>query len=338
MAARLTGRMRIEVEEIPTPDIPSLGMLVHVRSCGICGSDINRIRTTTSDSPRVLGHEIAGDVVAVSGPEGKFKPGERVVVGHVHVPCMHCVYCRHESYSMCRQFKRSAVVPGGYAEFVAIPHEQMQCTVLGIPDDLAYDEATFVDPVACCLRALRRCRVRSLDRVLVVGAGLMGLLFAQLLRLMQAETFLFDVSTARLGRARACGASHIFNPQDPLAVQEVLSRTDGVGVDVAIATFSNKSTIEQATSCMRDGGTLCVFAPPLADEGVDLNAGAVFYRELSLIGSYSSAPSDLEAALEWIHSRKVDVKSLITTHTDLAGIASAVSALTEQSYKIIVHP
>ena len=336
--AWLKGRMQIEVGNLPIPDTKPSGMRVKVRSCGVCGSDINRMRNTTSRQPRVLGHEIAGDVIAVSDPNAKFQPGDRVAVGHVHVPCMHCVYCQHRAYSMCRQFKSSSITPGGYSEYVDIPLDQMLHTVLKIPDSVSYDDATFVDPIACCLKALRRCGVRPLDRVLVVGAGIMGLLFAHLLKLMQADSIFLDISTVRLDRARECGAHHVLNPENPDVVKEVLSLTGGNGVDFALTTFTNRQIIAQVTTCVRDGGTLCIFAPPAFEETVNIDPGNLFYREQSIISSYSSDSEDLEPAMRWIESGRIDIRSLITAHTDLEGIAAAVFGLKENGYKIIVHP
>jgi len=152
------------------------------------------------------------------------------------------------------------------------------------------------------------------------------------------DSVVLDISAARLERARSRGADYAFDSKDPEVVQRVLSATHGVGADVSIITYANQSTVSQSAACTRDGGTLCLFAPPPSRENIDLDAEAFFYRELNLISTYSSAPEDLEAALRWIDSRKIDVAPLITGHTDLQGIVAAVSGLAEQDCKIIVHP
>lgn len=336
--AVLTGRMRMEVRSEPVPELPPGGMILKVHSCGICGSDVNRFRFSDSTEPKVLGHEVAGEVVRAADSLTKFDVGDRVVVGHVHVPCMHCVYCRNDNYSMCRQFKESSIIPGGYAEYVAVPADQAMHTVLRIPEGMTYDEATFVDPIACCWRALRRCGAGPMSRVAVVGVGTMGLLFVQLLRSVGATSFALDIAGGRLEQAAELGADHVFDPRDAETVRSILSATDGMGVDVAVLTVVNADTIGKALDYVRDGGTLCVFAPPLKQTELELDFFSVFRRELDVVGSYSSSPFDLEPALECIQGERVNVRSLITGYTDIEGIEDAMRSIDEDTYKIIVHP
>jgi len=304
----------------------------------LCGSDINRIRYTTSEEPRVLGHEVAGQVVQVADGVTEFAVGDRVAIGHVHIPCGHCVYCRHGRPAMCRQFKRTKIDPGGYAEYVAVSADHLAHTVIKIPEDVSFAAATFVDPLACCMRGLSLSQVRPFDRVVVVGVGIMGLLFVQLLREIQAVAIAIDISDTRLQNAVACGAQHAFDSRHAPITPRVMEATHGEGADTVVLTFLNQQVLDEAVQLVRDGGNLCVFGPPVSEERMDLEMFGFFRRELHLFSSYSSAIEDMELALHWISSRKVDVERMITGETDLEGMLSAVAALDDHQYKIIVKP
>jgi L-iditol 2-dehydrogenase len=335
----LLGRLQMEVQEVPVPDVPPGGILIRVRSVGICGSDVVKIRTTSSQAPRVIGHEVAGEVVFADqwGTHG-FNKGDRVVVGHVHIPCMHCTYCRHGSLAMCKSFKASHIEPGGYAQYVALSSDHTAHSVLAIPEGLSYDEATFVDPVACCLRAISRSEVTALDRVGVMGAGTMGGLFLQILRQLQTETFAIEVSPTRLLAAQRFGAEHMVAASGIDVAGEVLRHSDGEGLDAVILTVVSQETLELALSIVRDGGILCLFAAPMTGDPLRVDPYQLFRRELSVRSSYSASLVDIGNALRWIHSRKVNVAGMITGECDLQGILPAVLAMDDLTYKVILHP
>jgi L-iditol 2-dehydrogenase len=337
-AAYLSGIMKIDVLETPIPPVPPGGMLVKVVSTGLCGSDLNRIRFTSATEPRVIGHEIAGDVAAVDESVTQFKVGDRVAIGHVHVPCMHCVYCRHGSPAMCRQFKETKVVPGGYAEYVAVSPDHIAHTIIKIPEHVSYAAATFVDPLACCIRALDTAGIRPFDRVVIVGAGIMGLLFVQLLRELQAESWVFDISDYRLEMAKAFGANHVFNSKEGNTPDKVLSLTNGEGADIVLVTFITQATLDDAMQYVRDGGKLCVFAPPNKDPEYKLDFFSFFRRELKMFSTYSFFLEHLEMSMLYIATKKIDVESMITGTTNLEGMLSAVAAMDDRQIKLIVSP
>jgi L-iditol 2-dehydrogenase len=337
-AAFLTGRMQIEVRNIPVPEVPRGGALLKVDSTGLCGSDINRIRYTTSDEQRVIGHEVAGEIVEVDTGVTLFNPGDRVAVAHVHIPCGHCVYCRHGTPAMCRQFKESKIIPGGYAQYIALSPDHLAHTVIRIPEAVSYAEATFVDPVACCFRALQTSGVQAFDRVVVVGAGIMGQIFVQLLRNLKAETTIIDISDYRLEKAKSYGANYALNSNDSGLSDKVLSQTDGIGADVVIMTFLTQDLLDKAMTYVRDGGKFCMFAPPLKDLELKMNFYDLFRRELSMFGSYSFMLTDMETTMKYISTKTVDVQSMITQHTDLDHLLASVAALDEKQLKVIVNP
>ncbi len=335
----LRSQATMEVVELPVPECPPAGMIIRARSVGICGSDVIKVKNTVSTEPRVIGHEIAGEVYQLDPRAAyTFKPGDRVAVGHVHIPCMHCHFCRHGSYAMCRSFKTSHVVPGGYSEYVALSAEHVNHSVLPIPDDVSMDLATFIDPVACCLHALNRIPRQVHDHAVVLGVGFMGVLFVQLLRQLHVHVTAIDISDARLEFARGMGAEHVFNAAHPGVKEQLAALTDGRGPDFVVLTVVNQQTIEQSLDWVRDGGWLSLFAGPVQRELLSLDFYDLFRREISLASSYSASPSEMGEALAWIESGKLKLQELITGSCDLAGIYPAIAAMDERSYKVIVHP
>lgn len=335
----LLTRMSMEVRNAPVPAVPPGGMLIKVRSSAICGSDVIKIRHTRSAENRVIGHEIAGDVVLVD-PDGvlPFAAGDRVVVGHVHVPCGHCTYCRKGSPAMCRQFKKTRIQPGGYAEWVAVSGDHMAHTIMKIPESVSYDQATFVDPLACCIRAVNLSATRALDRVMVVGAGIMGVLFIQLLHQLGVEVFVLDISDYRLEKAKGYGADHVFNPARDDFASETLRLTNGEGVDTVMLTVTTQQTLDQSLEYLRDGGAIMIFGGPVDDKPLNLSFYDIFRREIRILGSYSATLADMGESLRWIESGKIDVQSMITGETDLAGILPTIEKMDDKVYKVIVKP
>lgn len=335
----LKGKESMDVVEVPFPELPPGGLILQTKSVGICGSDIIKVLNSTSTESRVIGHEIAGEVIQVDSHAGHpYKIGDRIAVGHVHVPCFHCRYCRRGSFAMCSSFKRSHVKPGGFSEYVALSADHANHTVLPIPDTMDFDQATFIDPIACCLHAMNRLHWQPLDRAVVVGIGVMGLLFVQLLHQLQVEVIAVDISDQRLEKASAVGADHILNPLRQDAGKEITSKTGGDGADFVVLTVTNQTTIDQGMAWIRDGGTISIFAGPVEHSPLNLDFYEFFRRELSLVSSYSASLAEMGQALLWVESGKVQINDMITGYCGLEGILTAIQSMNEQSYKVIVHP
>ena len=333
-AAVFQGAGRVDAGEWPRPAIGPGELLVKVRGCGLCGSDIAKIVDPATSAPAVFGHEVVGDVVDVGAGVAGFAEGNRVVVAH-HVPCGDCHYCRRGSESMCREFKRSQLDPGGFAEYVRVPPANVRGATFRVPDHVADEEATFVEPLACCLRAVERARLAPGDTTVVVGLGSIGCLFVQLLRRAGATVIGVDQDATRLTLARGFGIEAA-GPADAAALARQLS--EGRGADHVVVTGGGAAVLPWAVEALRDGGTVHYFAG--GDGGVlPMALATLYHRELTITATYSSSPATLRSAFWLIAAGKVDVSGLISHRLPLARLAEGVELMrTRKALKVYVTP
>ena len=333
-AAVFHGAGRVDAGEWPRPTIGPGELLVKVRGCGLCGSDIAKIVDPATRAPAVFGHEVVGDVADVGVGVASFAAGHRVVVAH-HVPCGACHYCQRGSESMCREFKRSHLDPGGFAEYVRVPAANVRAATFRVPDHLSDEEATFVEPLACCLRAVERARVQPGDTAMVVGLGSIGCLFAQLLRRAGASVVGIDQDAARLALARGFDVE-VAAPVDGAALARRVS--EGRGADHVIVTGGGAAVLPAAVEALRDGGTVHYFA---GGEGAALPIAlaTLYHRELTITATYSSSPATLARAFWLIAAGKVDVGGLISHRLPLARLAEGVELMRRrEALKVYVTP
>ena len=308
----------VEVTELPVPTIGPGELLLAMRACGLCGSDLAKIFGKTPLKPPVpLGHELVGVVKAVGEGVQRFAPGDRLAVAH-HVPCGRCRYCRHGNDSMCPQFKATNIDPGGFAEFVRIPALQTAQTAFTLPDGFPDDVGIFMEPLACALRAVKRSGVQPGDQIVVVGAGCMGLLVAQAVAVSGARPICVDLREERLKLARSLGIETTLNVSESDPRTALRSVTEDDGIDGAILTAVNAPMVEAALGVLRDGGKINLFADA-GDGGrmaIDLS---VFYRqELSLTATYSATPVDLGEAIRLLGAGQIRIAPLISHRLDLS--------------------
>jgi L-iditol 2-dehydrogenase len=282
---------QVEIRDVAEPSAEAGELLVRMSACGICGTDLMKVYDAGTVKPVQLGHEIVGTVLEVGAGVTRFARGQRVAVAH-HAPDIESHYTRRGSATQDPVFKSSNIDPGGFADVIRVPADLVQHTVFAIPDDMPDLRAVFMEPLACCLRALDRAPVKAGDTVLVVGVGSIGLLFVPLLRLHGATVVAADVRAERLTIAEHWGA---IVGRDDVAVQTKLS-SDGRGADLVILTVVNPATIELALASVRDGGYIIPFGvKPGMMTPVDL--WQLYRREISLVTSYSTTPDLLGRAL-----------------------------------------
>ncbi len=329
----------IRLEEKPVPKIGAGELLVKIIASGICGSDvmewyrINRV-------PLVLGHEIAGEIVEIGKGVQKYKKGNRVAVAH-HVPCGKCRYCLNGHETVCDTLRKTNFDPGGFAEFVRLPKINVEKGIFLLPKNVSYEEATFVEPLACILRGQRIARLRKGQTVLVIGSGMAGLLHIHLARKMDAGLVIAtDINQFRLNSARKFGAHQIINAKEdvPLKVKEINS---GRLADLVIICTGAVSAINQALKSVDRGGTILFFAPANDGVTVPFNINELFWRrEITITSSYAGSPKDYADALKLIRQKKVKVEDMITHRLSLkeTGLGFQLVSQAKESIKVIIEP
>jgi L-iditol 2-dehydrogenase len=326
------------LSEVGPPTIGPGEILLEMRACGLCGTDLAKLAHPQDSQGARLGHEFSGVVRAVGAQVTCFAPGDRIAAAH-HVPCGSCWSCRHGNESMCRQFKTTNVDPCGFAELIRIPRPHVEQVTFRLPDDLTYEEASFAEPLACAVRAVERSQVLSGDRIAVVGGGGMGLLIAQVILAQGADAIVLDISDARLALAVQVGVRLAVNPGAAGVGRTLADLTEGVGVDGAILTVVNGRILEDTQRAVRAGGRINVFAeaadgPRLAMDFVDL-----YHRELAVFATYSSTPATLARAVELLSGRRIRVAPLISHRLPLEAFDEGVRLQREgKATKVVYHP
>jgi L-iditol 2-dehydrogenase len=324
----------LELRDWPEPRAGAGELLLRLRGCGLCGSDIAKLVSGGPRVPTVLGHEVVGEVMTAGHGAG-FAPGQRVVVAH-HVPCFACHYCRRGSPSMCRTFKRSNLDPGGFAERLRVPAANVAHATFPVPDSMSDETASFTEPLACCLRAARRAGVGSGDVALVVGLGSIGCLTVQALRRTGARVLAADLRAERRVLGRRAGAT-VLDTDDDLDAA-LAEATEGRGADLVLLTAGGTAALGRAATRVRDGGALHCFAGGAGD-GLPLALDTLYGRELTVTATYSSSPEDLAEALRLLSTGAVTVDWLVTHRLPLARLAEGVELMKEQrAVKVYVTP
>ncbi len=324
--ARYYNNRDIRLEEHPTPQIGPGEILVKVIASGICGTDVMEWYRTKK-GPRILGHEIAGEIV--ESRSAKYKKGQRVFVSH-HVPCSQCKYCREGNHTACETLHTGNFDPGGYSEFVRAPKINVDHGVYVLPDNVSYEEGTFIEPLACAVRGQRIIGVKKNHTVLILGSGISGILNIQLAKLKGAKVIATDIDEYRLKKAKEFGADEVIN-----AAHQDLSSFKAERIIVCAGALK---AVEQAFQCIDKKGVILLFAIP----NVDIKVPTLdFWRnEITMVSSYGAAPQDLEESLEIIQKGKVNVKDTITHRLPLKDIQKGFQIVVEakESLKVVLSP
>jgi len=330
----------VRVETMPIPEIGPDELLLKVFASGICGSDV--MEWYRRDKvPLVLGHEVAGEVVSTGERVEKFKPGDRVAVTH-HVPCNTCHYCLSGHHTVCDTLLRGTHFhPGGFAEFLRVPDINVDRGVFPIPEGVTYNEASFMEPLACVLRGQKTARLKPGQSVLVLGSGISGLLHIGLARALGAGLIAaVDTISYRLKKAGEMGADLAIHGDDDV-ITALRQANEGRLADLVIICFDG--FIPLALKAVEKGGTVLFFAG--APEGASLPAtiNDLFWRtETTLTSSYAGAPVDCKTALSLIKEKAVPVLATVTHRLSMAegpsGFQNVCAPTEHDCIKIIVEP
>ncbi|MBM4432650.1 MAG: zinc-binding dehydrogenase, partial [Chloroflexi bacterium] len=281
----------VRVEEKPVPKIGPGELLVRVEASGICGSDVMEWYRRDR-APLVLGHEVGGQVAAVGEGVKAYKEGDRITAAH-HVPCNTCYYCRSGHHTVCNTLRQTNFDPGGFAEYLRLSPIHVDRGVFILPDEMSFEKATFIEPLACVLRAQRIAHLQAGQSVLVIGSGISGLLHVQLARALGAGRIVAtDVVDYRLEAARRFGADETFRAEEDLPAQ--LRRiNEGQLADLVIICTGAVSAIAQALKSVERGGTVLFFAPTNAGVTIPISVNDLFFRnDITFTTSYAGSPAD----------------------------------------------
>jgi len=329
----------VRLEEMSTPQIASGEILMRVEASGICGTDLLEWYRLHK-APLVLGHEVAGVVAAVGEDVEHYREGDRICAAH-HVPCNTCHYCLSGHHTVCDTLRKTNFDPGGFAEYIRLPRINVEQGIFPLHDNVSFEEATFVEPLACVLRGQRLANLQPGQTVLVIGSGVAGLLHIQLARNSGVDYIITtDIVDYRLEAARKFGADVAVRADEytPTCVRQA---SVGRLADLVIICSGAASAISQALESVERGGTVLFFAPTQPGVSISISVNDLFWRnEITLTSSYGGSPADCAAALDLIQAGKIRVREMITHRLGLAetGLGFQLVARAQDSLKVIIKP
>jgi L-iditol 2-dehydrogenase len=340
------GQGQIGLETVPVPEIQTGEILIRVAACGICGTDVKKVRHDLVKPPQILGHEIAGTVVKAGRNVEQWSCGDRVISFH-HIPCGNCFYCERQLFSQCPQYKNTGVTAGfdpnggGFAEYVRVMPHIVNRGVVAIPDDVSFEQATFVEPVNTCLKAIRKARVAPEEVVFVIGQGPVGLLLTFLARAAGATVFATDPLPFRRRMSIRFGAKECFDPAACNASAEIRTRRGGIGADAVLLAVPDAKLVPVALDLARPGGRVLLFAQNDPVTQIQFPASAVGVEEKEILGSYSAAVDCQEESARLVFDNHALLNELITHRFSLNDVKQAFAMAShpaDNSLKLVILP
>jgi len=334
----------VRVEQLPVPEVADGEVLIKVAACGICGTDIKKIYHAYVPPPQILGHEIAGTVVAIGRGVTKWRLGDRVMSFH-HIPCGSCFYCERRLFSQCKQYKTTGLTGGftpnggGFAEFVKAMPWVAERGIIALPDNVSFEEATFIEPINTILKAVQKARVAAGETVLIAGCGPIGLQLLMVANLLGAKLYTSDPMAVRRAKSLSLGALESFNPSDGKLVEQMKARTEGRGADAVLVAVAHPSVVVEALAAARPGGRILLFAANDPVTRIEFPGAAVGIDEKEILGSYSAAVDIQEAGADLVLKKKLPIMEIVTHRFPLARIQQGLDLAakpTAESLKILI--
>lgn len=329
----------VKVDDLPRPEIGLNEVLVEVRACGVCATDVKTFRRghPLIPSGSVLGHEVSGTIAAVGDQVSGWQIGTAVAVAP-YSPCGECIYCQRGQFTLCDHLHEAGIDPGGFSEFIRVPQRLVEKGMLEIPNGVTFAEAALTEPVACCFHGLEALNIKSGDSLLIIGDGPMGILQAELAQFLGAEPILMSgITSHRLARGSLIADVTIDISQEDL--QGVVQRiTGGNGVDKIIVSVGDASVAETALPLVVRGGAINLFAGMPRNARVSLDPARIHYDQVHLLGTFGFAPSHFRQALDAIAVHDVNVDGIITDVVPLEAVHATLSAAAEyEGIKTVVQ-
>ena len=347
-AAGYRGDHRIVVEDVPMPAAGRGEIVVEVRSCGVCHTDLKKIEYDLLPPPRIYGHETAGVVVAAGEGVSKFQVGDRVVTFH-HIPCGNCFYCERRLYAQCPVYKKVGITAGfepaggGFSQYVRVMDWVVDRGVEKIPQGVSFDQACWVEPVNTCVKGIAQLQLQQGETVAVLGQGPIGLIFTMLCVRAGAHVLATDTIESRRELAASFGAQ-AFDPRDNggkglLGV--VQEATDGRGADAVIVATAAPDLVQQALAVSRPGAKILLFAQTSKTDRIEISGADICVGERMLLGSYSADVDRQAESAHLVFSGELPLESLISHRFGLDEITRGIDIAqhpTPQSLKVVIHP
>ena len=319
------------------PKIGADELLVQMHACGICGSDVlewYRIKK----APLVLGHEMTGEIVKTGKNVKRYKKGDRIFVSH-HIPCNTCHYCLHGYHTVCDTLRTTNFDPGGFAEFIRVPSINVDRGVFLLPDEISYEEGTFIEPLACVLRGQKIAHIQPGQTVFIIGGGIAGLLHLKLARVLGAVSVVVtDIDKKRLAFAEQFGASAAILAGNNMP-EHLKKVNNGRLADMVIVATGAVEAFHMAWKTIDRGGTVLIFAPTEPGIDIALPLYDIWHDGITITTSYAGSPLDISETIELIRSKKIIVKDMITHSFPLARAKEGFSLVekAQDSIKVIIE-
>jgi L-iditol 2-dehydrogenase len=334
----------VRVEQVPVPDVGAGELLIKVAACGICGTDIKKIFQRYVEPPQILGHELAGTVVAIGRGVSNWNLGDRVMSFH-HIPCETCFYCKNRLFSQCQQYKTTGLTGGftpnggGFGEYVKAMPWVAERGMVALPNEISFEQATFIEPINTIVKAVQKARVQAEETVLIIGCGPIGLQLLMVAKTVGARIYTSDPMATRRAKSLELGAVESFDPLSGKLMADLRVRTEGRGADAVLVAVAHPVVVGEALAAARPGGRVLLFAANDPVTRIEFPAAAVGIDEKEILGSYSAAVDIQESAAELVLGRKLPVMEIVTHRFPLARIQEGLELAarpTEQSLKILI--
>lgn len=326
-AAVLEDINRLVIKDVPEPPLRPDEILIKVRMCGICGTDVKLFRGSYSaKTPVILGHEFAGEVVKVGNDVSKIKVGERVVVDP-NESCGRCYWCRSGNPCFCNELAAYGVLrDGGFAEYVKVTEKG----AYKMPPQLDYESACFAEPVSCAVHCMDRAEIKPGESVLIIGGGPMGQIILQFALRSGANPLIMATrSPFKLELSRRLGATDVVNVKEDNLIERVMDITHGFGVDVVIEAVGSTETVEQAMKLVKKAGRVVIFGFSPEKKEALMIPFDILSKEITILGSWVN-PYTFDKALDLLGKGFVNVKPLVSKIIPLENIMAGLKMMEEK--------
>ena len=342
-AVSIKGKELVSIDELATPELEDGDILVRMRACGLCGSDLEKVYGQYGMSSAKLGHEPSGEIINVGNSVKDFNPGDRVFIHH-HVACYSCYYCLHGDYTMCNMYQNSNIQPCGLSQQIVVPKWNIsRGGLLRLPNNISFDEASLIEPLACCIRSLNKCNFQKGDDMAIFGAGPAGMMHVALAKVFGAgKIIVVDINNFRIDFAKKfCYNISTFKSlpdKEEDLTQKIKNSTDSRGVDISIVATGSTKALAQAFEATRKAGKVMLFGVPSKNSNISLNMNKLYSNEQSFLSCYAASEIETNQALKLIAEKRLDIKRLITHRFSIENADQAIKCAHEakDAMKVIV--